>query len=281
LAPVTLTVSIVTYQPDLVLLERCLVSLATALDVARDEGILRDANVVLVDNTGARPTAEAVVHLGESRFRDSGWTMNYLHRHTNIGYGSAHNLVMHGGNTHYHLVLNPDVELASDAVVAGLRFMDAHPEIGVLAPDVSGPRGEREFLCKRYPAVLDLALRGFAPALLRRLFRGRLERYEMREAVAAATGDGFVSPVPMLSGCFMLARRKAVDATGGFDPGYFLYFEDFDWSVRLNRLTGSAYVPAVKIVHHGGGAARKGGRHVALFARSALRFYRKHGWKWL
>jgi hypothetical protein len=85
----------------------------------------------------------------------------------------------------------------------------------------------------------------------------------------------------MMSGCFMLARRKAVDATGGFDPGYFLYFEDFDWSVRLNRLTGSAYVPAVKIVHHGGGAARKGWRHVALFARSALRFYRKHGWKWL
>ena len=60
LAPVTLTVSIVTYQPDLVLLERCLVSLATALDIARDEGILRDANVVLVDNTGSRATAEAV-----------------------------------------------------------------------------------------------------------------------------------------------------------------------------------------------------------------------------
>ena len=56
MAPVTLTVSIVTYQPDLVLLERCLVSLATALDAARGEGILRDANVVLVDNTGSRTT---------------------------------------------------------------------------------------------------------------------------------------------------------------------------------------------------------------------------------
>jgi len=281
LAPVTLTVSIVTYQPDLVLLERCLVSLATALDVARGEGILRDANVVLVDNTGSRTTAEAVVHLGESRFRGSGWTMNYLHRHTNIGYGRAHNLVMHGGNTHYHLVLNPDVELEPDALVAGMRFLDAHPEIGVLAPAVSGAHGEREFTCKRYPAVLDLALRAFAPAALRRWCRRRLERYEMRDAIEAVSGDGFVSPVPLLSGCFMLARRKAVDATGGFDPGYFLYFEDFDWSVRLNRICGSAYVPSVRIVHYGGGAARKGARHLAHFARSAIRFYRKHGWKWL
>jgi len=279
LAPVTLTVSIVTYQPDLALLERCLLSLAAALDAAREAGILRDANVVLVDNTESRTIAEAVVLLGESRFRNSGVTMNYLHRHTNIGYGRAHNLVMHGGNTHYHLVLNPDVELAPDSLVAGLTFMDRHPDIGVLAPAVDSPTGAREFLCKRYPAVLDLALRGFAPPFLRRLFDKRLARFEMRDAIEAA--NGFVSPVPVMSGCFMLARRKVVDATGGFDPAFFLYFEDFDWSVRLNRVAGSAYVPAVRIVHHGGGAARKGWRHIVWFATSAARFYRKHGWKWV
>ena len=280
MAPVTLTVSIVTYQPDLALLERCLLSLASALDAAREAGILRDANVVLVDNTESRTIAEAVVHLGESRFRHSGVTMNYLHRHTNIGYGRAHNLVMHGGNTHYHLVLNPDVELERGALVAALEFLDAHPEIGVLAPAVNGPRGQREFLCKRYPAVLDLALRGFAPAFVRRWFRKRLERFEMRDRMSGGA-DGFVSPVPVMSGCFMLARRKVVDATGGFDPGFFLYFEDFDWSVRLNKIAGSAYVPAVRIVHHGGGAARKGWRHIVWFAKSATRFYRKHGWKWV
>jgi GT2 family glycosyltransferase len=187
---------------------------------------------------------------------------------------------MHGGNTHYHLVLNPDVELAPDAIIEGLRFLEAHPDIGVLAPAVAGPGGEREFLCKRYPAVVDLALRGFAPPAVQRRFRRRLERFEMRDAIAAGS-NGFVSPVPVMSGCFMLLKRKVVDATGGFDPGFFLYFEDFDWSVRLNRIAGSAYVPAVRIVHHGGGAARKGWRHIAWFSRSAARFYRKHGWKWV
>jgi GT2 family glycosyltransferase len=277
LTPVTLTVSIVTYKPDLVLLERCLAALATALRDAQDSGFLRVANVVLVDNTGSRQTAEAVIALGEAGFKDSGVTMNYLHRHANIGYGSAHNLVMHGGNTHHHLVLNPDVELAPDALTEGLKFLNASPEVGVLAPAVFTPDGAPEFLCKRYPAVLDLALRGLAPTLSRRLFFRRLESYEMRDTIGSGET---VSPVPMMSGCFMLVRRKAIEATGGFDPRYFLYFEDFDWSVRLNRVTTSAYVPTVRVVHHGGGASRKGWRHVFIFTRSAVRFYNKHGWRW-
>jgi GT2 family glycosyltransferase len=277
---VTLTVSIVTFEPDLALLERCLYALAAAIDAAKGAGLLREANVVLVDNTGQRATAEAVVKLGEMRFKGSGVTMSYLHGHANIGYGSAHNLVMHGGNTHYHLVLNPDVELAPDALKIALAYLEAHPDVGLLAPAVFGADGLREYLCKRYPAVADLALRGLAPAALRRLFRRRLERYEMRDLVDAAGAGESVSPVPMISGCFMLVRRKAIDLTGGFDPRYFLYFEDFDWSARLNQVTRSAYVPAVRIVHHGGGAARKGLRHVLAFLRSALRFFNKHGWKW-
>jgi GT2 family glycosyltransferase len=87
--------------------------------------------------------------------------------------------------------------------------------------------------------------------------------------------------VPVMSGAFVLARRDAVDRTGGFDPRFFLYFEDFDWSVRLNEVARNAFVPSVSIVHHGGGAARKGWRHVAWFIGSGFRFYTKHGWRWL
>jgi GT2 family glycosyltransferase len=287
--PVTLTISIVTYRPNLALLELMLRKLALALDSAREQGRLRGANVVLIDNTGSRATAEAVVKLGQARFRDSGVTMNYLHGHANIGYGAAHNLVMHGGNTHFHLVLNPDVEIAADALSLALAYLEEHPDVGVLVPAVFRPDATREHLCKRYPSVLDLALRGFAPRSVRRLFRRRLERYEMRDLIGTTRGsinspadsEAAISPVPMMSGCFMLVRRKAIDATGGFDPGFFLYFEDFDWSARLNRVTRSAYVPAVRIVHHGGAAARKGWRHIFNFTRSAVRFFNKQGWKWL
>ncbi len=281
MTPATLTVSIVTYRPDLVLLDRTLRTLAVSLVAAREQELMRAANVVLIDNTGPRVSAAAVIKVARDIFRDADVTMNYLHGHANIGYGAAHNLVMHGGNTHYHLVLNPDVELAADALPIAFRFLGEHAEIGVLAPASRRVDGTREYVCKRYPTVLDLALRGFAPRALRQLFRKRLDLYEMRDLVDRVAADETISPIPAMSGSFMFVRRKAIEATGGFDPGFFLYFEDFDWSVRLNRVTRSVYVPAVKIVHHGGGAAKKEPRHIGYFVRSAARFFNKHGWKWL
>ena len=275
LPPPTLTVSIVTYRPNLALLDATLRKLSLAITAATDEGLLRAVNLVLIDNTGDRAVADAVVKLGAAHFEVSAVTMNYLHGHANIGYGVAHNLVMHGGNTHYHLVLNPDVEVAPDALTVALRYLAEHADVGVIVPAVCRPDGTREYLCKRYPTVLDLALRGFAPRVLKRIFQKRLDRYEMRDAI----GDAVLSPIPVMSGSFLLLRRKPIEVTGGFDPEFFLYFEDFDWSVRLNQVTQSAYLPDVRVVHHGGRAAGKGLRHVAYFARSAVRFFNKHGWK--
>ncbi len=274
--PPTLTVSIVTYRPDLSQLDATLRKLSASMAMAREAGLLRAVNLVLIDNTGDRAVAEAVVTLGAGHFESSAVTMTYLHGHANIGYGAAHNLVMHGGNTHFHLVLNPDVELAEEALSVALHYFEENEDVGVIVPAMYRRDGTREYSCKRYPSVLDLALRGFAPRPLRRLFGSRLDRYEMRDAIDSVV----VSPIPVMSGSFMLLRRKAIESTGGFDPDYFLYFEDFDWSVRLNRVTRSAYVPTVRVVHHGGGAARKGWRHIVHFTRSGTRFFNKHGWKW-
>jgi GT2 family glycosyltransferase len=65
----------------------------------------------------------------------------------------------------------------------------------------------------------------------------------------------------------------------GFDPRYFLYFEDYDLSLRTGRIARIVYVPAVRIVHFGGGAADKGFQHIRLFAASAWRFFGTHGWR--
>ena len=100
------------------------------------------------------------------------------------------------------------------------------------------------YLCKRYPAIFDLFLRGFAPALLRRAVQAP-PRIATRCATSSArTRRSDVIGIPALSGAFMLVKRDAIDRTGGFDPKFFLYFEDFDWSVRLNLITKTAYVPS-------------------------------------
>jgi GT2 family glycosyltransferase len=278
--PSSLQVSIVTFRPDWQLLERCLRKLALAIGAARESGVLRTVHVALVDNSADRAIAARVVDLGRTRFADSGVQVSYVHGHANIGYGAAHNLALHGSGADYHLVLNPDVELAADALLNAVRWMNAHPDVGAIAPQVKRRDGTRDYLVKRKPAVLDLALRGFLPRVGRLLFRSRLDRYEMRDVIDADPERDIVD-VAAMSGACMLLRRKAVDQTGGFDPRFFLYFEDYDWTVRLNKVTRTAYVPSFEVVHHGGGASRKGMRHVGHFMKGGWRYYRKHGWKWL
>ena len=278
--PASLTVSIVTFRPDRALLERCLGRLADAIVAAREANAVASVNVALIDNSEDRAIATEVRELANRSLGSSGARLTVLQGHANIGYGAANNLALHGTGADYQLVLNPDIELAPGAIVNAVRWLDRRTDVGAVAPAVTDEQGTPLFLCRRYPAMLDLALRGFAPRFIRALFRARLARYELRDRIDPA-GNAPIEDIPLLSGACMLVRRKAIDATGGFDPGFFLYFEDYDWSMRLNRITRTAYLPAMRAVHHGGGAARKGWRHIAWFARSAARFYGKHGWRWI
>jgi GT2 family glycosyltransferase len=277
--PSSLTVSVVTYRPDRALLDRCLRKLALAIGAAQEDGAIRTVALALIDNSESRRIAGKVIELGRARFADSGVQMTYLHGHANIGYGTAHNLVLHGTGADYQLVLNPDIELESDALTNAVRWLDAHPDVGVAAPAVRHPDGTPDFLCKRYPAIFDLVLRAFAPRFVSRIFKRRLDRYELRDYIDPAS-DKPVLGVPIMSGACLLVKRKPIDSTGGFDPNFFLYFEDYDWSVRLNKVTQTVYLPSFRAVHHGGNAARKGVQHWSMFAQSGIRFYRKHGWRW-
>ena len=278
--PSSLTISIVTYRTDAGLLERCLAHLALAIRAAREDRVLTQVAVALIDNSEDAAIAQQGIELGRRDFANSGVQLHFLHGHANVGYGVAHNLMLNGTGGDYQLVLNPDVELASDALVNAIRWLDANPDVVAAAPAVTRPDGTPDFLCKRYPAVLDLFLRGYAPRAVRRLFARRLERYELRDVIDPASARP-VRGMPLMSGCCMLVRRKAIDTTGGFDPKFFLYFEDYDWSMRLNKIGATAYLPGFRAMHHGGGAARKGWKHAGWFVRSAFLFYRKHGWRFV
>ena len=184
MAASTLTISIVTYRPDLALLDRTLHTLAASLGAAREQGLLRVANVALIDNSEERGIAAMVIKLAQENFRDSDFTMSYLHGHANIGYGAAHNLVMHGGNTHFHLVLNPDVELDVDALPRGAALFRGAP--GSRRHRACRHRRDRQarISVQALPERRSTSrLRGLAPQWLRPLFRRRLDRYEMRDVM--------------------------------------------------------------------------------------------------
>ena len=200
----------------------------------------------------------------------------YQRSQTNLGFGAGHNLAL-DTDSEFHLILNPDLVLDEDAISNALAFMQANPECGLLTPRAYWDNGQRQFLCKRYPTVLDLLLRGFAPPGIRKLFHKRLAHYEMADVINEL--DVYWDP-PIISGCFMLFRTEVWKQLGGFDPRFFLYFEDFNLSLQAHAITRVAYVPSVRLIHHGGHASRKGWRHIKMFSRSMFTFFSIHGWKW-
>lgn len=265
--------TIVTFRPDVPLLGRTLASLAAAVRQARAAGLVSEAEVFVVDN--GPPDFLPGIEGALRAFAVDAGTVELVHGHGNVGYGRANNLVLSRLRSDLHLVANPDVELDRDALVAAIAALNADAHVGVVAPSVNGPDGARQYLCKRYPSVWVLFLRGFAPRSLRRRHAGALDHYEMRDV----PHDQPFAPVTIASGCFMLMRTPLFARLGGFDPRFFMYFEDFDLSLRAGREATVAYVPAARIVHHGGEASRKGLRHVVWFLRSAWRFFAIHGWK--
>lgn len=265
--------SVVVYRPDRRLLARTLLSVAkagAALAAGR-----RDASMhlFLVDNGGLPDMSDALAELSRAGI---GHTL--IGGHGNVGYGRGHNLAIEQAASRYHLVLNPDIEIEPAALANALDFMDVHPEAGLLAPAIVDDAGQLQYLCRQYPSLVDLFVRGFLPGAVRRLFAARLARYEMRTQINEH--DTLWDP-PIVSGCFMLFRTEVLKKLAGFDARYFLYFEDYDLSLRTHDIARVVYAPAVRVLHHGGGAARKGGAHIRMFVASAFKFFNRFGWKWL
>ncbi len=198
--------------------------------------------------------------------------------HGNVGYGRGHNLAIERASSGYHLVLNPDVDIDSSALAEAVTFLEAHPEAGLLTPAIVDDAGQLQYLCRQYPTLVDLFVRGFLPRAARRPFEARLARYEMRAQINEH--DTIWDP-PIVSGCFMLFRTNVLKKLAGFDARYFLYFEDYDLSLRAHDVTRVVYEPSVRVLHHGGGASRKGLAHIRMFLASAFKFYNRFGWKWL
>lgn len=272
---IALTVSIVVYRSDPTVLQLTLESIVSAIHDAQVGQLLGYAAIEVIHNCSSEPALTALV--ARCRSQDKGIEITLIEGHGNVGYGRGHNLAISKAQSDFHLILNPDVTLTPKSLTDGLMFMIGNPEVVALSPAVTDGNGHKQYVCKRFPSVFDFLLRGFAPSFLRRRFATRLARYEMRDLSEQDPS----TDIPIISGCFMLFRTAALRSVGGFDERYFLYFEDFDLSLRVHAKGSLAYLPSMHIVHLGGNSARKGLRHIGMFARSGLRFYNTHGWRLL
>lgn len=237
--------SLVLYRPDVKTLEQTLLALQEAGRFAKQFREF-DLHLTLVDNSG-NDSLHAELVAWEERFRGSlpDWKLQLLQSSANVGYGRGNNLVIAKVTSDYHLVVNPDLFVSRDAMSEAIDFMEQHPAVGLLSPAVFGEDGVRHYLCKRNPTLRIMFLRSFSPRWLRKKFSSVVARFEMRDHDYEQIIHGLEYP----TGCFMFFRTVPLQEIGGFDPDFFLHYEDADIGRRMLRVADVVYVPAVRVVH--------------------------------
>lgn len=221
----------------------------------------RPARVVLADNGSVDGAPERAAE------RDG---VELLRIGENVGYGTAANRAVAGlgPEVGWIVVANPDLVWGDGAIDTLLEAAGRWPRAGALGPLIREPDGTV------YPSarLLPSLGHGAGHAVLGRVWPGNPWTQTYRQA-AAAIGERTAG---WLSGSCILVRRSAFDSVDGFDPRYFMYFEDVDLGDRLGRAGWlNVYVPTAEVVHTGGVSTSKpevSARMLAEHHRSAYRY---------
>ena len=214
--------------------------------------------VVVVDNASPDATVVEVARLG--------LPIQIVANDANVGFGAAVNrglASVHG--CEYVLVLNPDASIAAPNLHRLVSYLDGEPRCGMV-----GPRLFRDGValtsCGR-AGSLWTELRTVAPARIAR-------RLPDRRFPAGFNGSG---PVGYIEGACMLVRRRALEAAGGFDERYFLFYEELDLAQRLRAAGYTVDFLAEARAEHVGGVSRRAVAFAARpeFVRSATKYVRR------
>jgi N-acetylglucosaminyl-diphospho-decaprenol L-rhamnosyltransferase len=196
----------------------------------------------------------------------------------NLGYGAGANrgAAALGEEYGWVVVANPDLEWGAGALDTLLEAARRWPRGGAFGPLIKDTNGAT------YPSarLLPSLGKGIGHAVLGRVW----PRNPWTLAYKQSDTEVVERTAGWLSGSCLLLRREAFDSAGGFDPRYFMYFEDVDLGDRLGRAGWlNVYVPAAEVVHiQGHSTARASAAMLAAHHESAHRYIadRHRGWRW-
>ncbi len=233
-AATPVTVAVVSWNTRALLL-RCLDSLAADVAAGR-------AAVWVVDNDSSDGSAAAA--------RERAPWAEVLALEENIGFGRAVNLVAQRTDGEWLACANADVAL-DPGTLDRLLAAGEEPRTGCLAPRLVLDGGATQHSCYPLPTLgftvaFNLGLPGLVPGLGNRMcLEGRWDPDRER-------------PVPWAIAAFLLLRRSAFTAVGGFDPAQWMYAEDLDLGWRLSRAGWrTVYVPGARVRHADGASTRQ------------------------
>jgi GT2 family glycosyltransferase len=224
-----------------------------------------EAEVFVVDNN----SVDGSVAMVQERFP---W-VKLIANKDNTGFSIANNQAIRESIGEYVLLLNPDTVVEADTFEKCVQFMDDHTDAGGLGVRMVDGKGDFLPESKRSlptPEVAFYKIFGLSSLFPKSKHFGKYHLGFLKED---ATNE-----VEVLSGAYMLMRKKTLDKVGLLDETFFMYGEDIDLSYRI--IKGgykNYYYPEARIIHYKGESTKKGSlNYVYVFYNAMAIFAKKH-----
>jgi GT2 family glycosyltransferase len=223
-----------------------------------------DYEIIVIDNASTDGSAEMV----KNDFQQ----VIIIENSENKGFATANNQGMAIAKGKYVLLLNSDTVVLDNAIAKTMSFADENPQAAVTGCRVLNPDRTLQRTCFMFPSVLNMLLSGtyLYKLLPKNMFFGReqmtwWDRNDVRE-------------VDVVTGCFMLVSREAIEQVGVMDEQFFMYGEETDWCYRFRKKGWKVmFIPAGQIIHFGGqSTAQKPVAMIVQLRLSILKFMKKH-----
>jgi GT2 family glycosyltransferase len=220
--------------------------------------------VIVVDNA----SSDGSVDMVQSEFRQ----VKIIKNNENRGFAAANNQGITVAQGRYVLLLNSDTVVLNGVIDKVVAFADSSPKAGIIGCRVLDKEKISQPSCFLFPSVLNLFL---ATTYLYKLCPK--SKFFGREHMTWWNRDD-VREVDVVTGCFMLVRREAIEQVGLLDERFFMYAEETDWCYRFKQAGWQImFTPNAEIIHlHGASSRQVKPKMISQWRKSMLFFFEKH-----
>lgn len=218
-----------------------------------------DGYEVLVSDNGSSDGSVAMIRQNFPRVK-------VTENHANLGFSRGNNVAIKQASGKYILLLNSDTTVRENTLPECVKYLDTHPETGILGCKVLLPNGKLHQASRRkFPNPANAFLRLFG---LR-----KFSDYNYRNISIDQEME-----VDSVVGAFLMIRKAVIDKIGLLDEDFFMYGEDLDWCWRAKQAGYKVvYFPKVEITHYLYGSSKNIKFRSVRWAHDAMKvFYRKH-----
>jgi GT2 family glycosyltransferase len=161
----------------------------------------------------------------------------------NLGFGNANNFAAKSASGKYLFFLNSDTFLRNDALSVLVEFMEMTPNCGICGANITGFEGNPiHSFSKVFPSPFSDFFLIFRK--LPRFLYGKNWQYNFTEKPMQ---------VAYITGADLLIRANIFRSQNGFDPEFFMYYEETELTYRVKKTGCLVYnVPAASIAHKKG-----------------------------